>query len=222
MSDSIDYMSIKLLLFTHKKDWVQWSELFLARAKRKGYKHLLVDKDVKIPKASDPAPISEEDKKISDLNEDAYGDLISAMDLKKEGGKVAFNVIKGTKNQEYPNGNVQAAWKALEDKYNPKTAPSLSKVHKEFYGAKLKRNKDPDVWITYLEDLRTQLADMVAPVDDRQFIIQIMNNLPKDYQTMVLIIEQKMGKTNGGETLTLEELRGALSLNFREPSFGWW
>jgi len=116
MSDSIDYVSNKLPLFSNKKDWVQWSKLFLARAKRKGYKHLLVDKDVKIPKASDPAPISEEDKKISDLNEDAYGDLISAMDLKKEGGKVAFNVIKGIKNQEYLNGNVQAAWKALEDK----------------------------------------------------------------------------------------------------------
>ena len=79
------------------------------------------------------------------------------MDLKKDAGKVAFNVIKTTKNTDYVNGNAQTAWKVLENKYNPKTAPTSSKVHKELFGTKLKKNKDPDVWITYMEDFRTQL-----------------------------------------------------------------
>ena len=67
MSSNIDYVSNKLPLFTHKKDWVQWSELFLARARRKGYKQLLVG-NVEIPIVQ-ATPYTEEQQKIADLDE---------------------------------------------------------------------------------------------------------------------------------------------------------
>ena len=35
------------------------------------------------------------------LNSKAYGDLISCMDVKKDGGKVAFHLIKSTKTKDY-------------------------------------------------------------------------------------------------------------------------
>ena len=190
----------------------------MARAKRKGYKELLLGKDVEIPKTNIAQALTEAEKKTSDLNEEAYGNLISAMDLKKDGCKVAFNVIRTTKNTEYENGNVQVAWKALENKYNPKTAPSLSRVHREFFGSRLKKGKDSDVWITYLEDLRMQLAEMDSPMNEKQFMIYIMNNLPKEYENIVLLMEQKMENTQVEDALTLEVLRGALSLKYEREN----
>ena len=114
MSDNIplSYVTTKLPLFIGKKDaWEQWSEVFLARAKTKGYKHLLVDDSVVIPRPGTTG-LSEAEKAIVEKNDEAYGNLISAMDLKK--GKVAFAVVKGMKTMEYPDGNVKEAWRKLK------------------------------------------------------------------------------------------------------------
>ena len=45
--------SIKVIPFSgKKKDWVTWNEKFMARAKRRGYKDLLLGK-ADIPKSTD-------------------------------------------------------------------------------------------------------------------------------------------------------------------------
>ena len=220
MSEGVEYITSKLPLFSTKKDWVQWSEIFLARAKRKGYKNLLVGEETVIPKSGQDK-YTESEQKIIGLNEQAYGDLISAMDMKKEGGKVAFNLIRATKTSEYKEGNVKLAWKNLENKYNPKTAPCLTKIHREFFGSKLgsKRN-DPDTWITHLEELRTQMEEMGSKIDNRQFMVHILNNLTADYEHTVLMLEQKLGKSQEDATLTLEELREAVNLKFERMNSG--
>jgi hypothetical protein len=42
--------SIKVVTFSgKKKDWPTWEEKFLARASHRGYKHILMDKGIKIP-----------------------------------------------------------------------------------------------------------------------------------------------------------------------------
>jgi hypothetical protein len=76
---------------------------------------------------------------IRELNELAYSDLILSMDTDKSGGKVAFNIVKRSKTREYPDGNAAVAWQGLKRNYAPNTAPSLSKLHKQFYGTKLKK-----------------------------------------------------------------------------------
>ncbi len=63
------------------------------------------------------------------------------IDTTKSGGKVAFSIIKLSKTSEYPDGNIAVAMDGLKRKYAPKTAPLLSKLHKIFYGAKLKKKQ---------------------------------------------------------------------------------
>ena len=94
MTDDNDFTSAKMPMFSGKKDsWAWWSELFLARAKKKKYKNILLDSTVKIPKTGQKdddgnlKPLTEDEKLIAEKNDLAYGDLISAMDAKKEGGK---------------------------------------------------------------------------------------------------------------------------------------
>jgi hypothetical protein len=92
---------------------------------------------------------------IREKNELAYSELILSMDTRESAGKIAFNILKRSKSTDYGDGNALVAWNALKRKYFRTTVPSLAKLHKQFYSAKLKKKVDPDIFITYLEDIRT-------------------------------------------------------------------
>ena len=199
-----------------KKDFAAWEEKWLAKAKRKGYKEVVLG-TVPIADhfdlmADDDDAAKEVKMNIRELNEFAYSDLILSMDTDKSGGKVAFNIVKRSKTREYPDGNAAVAWQGLKRKYAPNTAPSLSKLHKQFYGAKLKKKVDPDIFITYLEDVRGRMEDMGSQMTDDQFMMHILNNLTKDYEMQVLKLEDRIGSSTNG--LEIEDLRDELSLRY--------
>jgi hypothetical protein len=90
--------TIKVIPFCGKVDeWTIWREKFLAKAKRYGFKDLLLGK-LSIPKVDDVFDaISEEGKKmikVIELNEIAYIELILSIDVKASNGKIAFNMLK--------------------------------------------------------------------------------------------------------------------------------
>jgi hypothetical protein len=168
----------------------------LAKAKRKGYNEVVLG-TVPIAghfdlMADDDDAAKEVKMNIRELNEFAYSDLILSMDTDKSGGKVAFNIVKRSKTREYPDGNAAIAWQGLKRKYAPNTAPSLSKLHKQFYGAKLKKKVDPDIFITYLKDVQGRMEDMGSQMTNNQFMMHILNNLTKDYEMQVLELEDRI------------------------------
>ena len=140
MSDSKEE-TICVISFDGKKiGWSSWKEKFLARAKKKGYKDVLLGKThvVKdsVPIASND-PYKDEKLKAREDNKAAYADLILSINTLRLAGRIAFNLAKSSKSNDYPNGHAATAWQSLERKYNPKTTTSRTKLHKEFYGAKL-------------------------------------------------------------------------------------
>jgi hypothetical protein len=207
--------AIRVIQFSGKKvEWPTWEEKFLARAKRRNYKDLLLDK-VKVPDAtaSDPDPDVQKDiDKRRDLNELGYSDLILSMDTATALGRVAFNIIKLSKNTQFPDGNINVAWAKLKAKYAPDSAPHMAMLSKKFYASTLKQGSDPDLFITYLEDLRGQLENMSFNIDENQFMIHILNNLTKDYEVQVTLLERDIGSTSN--PLTIEEIRNELSLRY--------
>jgi hypothetical protein len=70
------------------------------------------------------------------------------IDVKASSGKVASNIIRGCKIKGYPDGNGTIAWKRLNNKYEPVSAPSMVKLEKQFRELSLKKGQDPEVWIT--------------------------------------------------------------------------
>jgi hypothetical protein len=77
--------SIRVIMFTGKEqDWSAWEERFLAKARRKGFKNLLLGKET-IPNSSvliDEATAPRKaQKKILNLNDMAYSELILSMDI---------------------------------------------------------------------------------------------------------------------------------------------
>ena len=153
-----DLSAIRVIPFYGKSDeWPTWSEKFLAKAKRYGFKDVLLGK-VTIPKTDKVFNLkSEEGKKkmmTADLNELAYTELILSIDDKTSSGKVAFNLVKACKNKDYVDGNEFMAWERLKNKFEPVSAPSLVKMERHFCQCALMKNQDPEIWITELEDLR--------------------------------------------------------------------
>ncbi len=96
-----------------------------------------------------------------------------------------MNIVKGTKKGEYKEGNARLAWINLKRKYALMTAPSLMRMSELYTNAKLRKGVDPDVYITYLEDLRDHLAQMNRVVMDTQFIVKVLNSLMPKYGTQV-------------------------------------
>jgi hypothetical protein len=52
----------------------------------------------------------------------SFSDLLLSIHTSTPMGRVAFDIIMGTKSPEYPNGNARLAWQRLKQKYAPVTA----------------------------------------------------------------------------------------------------
>jgi gag-polypeptide of LTR copia-type len=159
-----DLSTIRVIPFCGKSDeWTIWSEKFLAKAKRYGFKDVLIRK-LSIPKADEEfdedSVTGKKMKNAIEVSKLAYTELFLSIDVKTSFGKVAFNIVRGCKSKDYPDGNATTAWEKLKNKYEPTSAPSMVKLDKQFRDSSLKKGKDPEVWITQLEDISVRLEDM--------------------------------------------------------------
>ena len=107
---------------------------------------------------------------LKKMNEDAYIDLINSIDCETDAGKVAFGLVRASKSKEFEDGNASVAYHYLKKKYQPSTSVALMKIESSYQNAKLKKDMDPDVFITYMESLRERLNDANAPISDEKFI----------------------------------------------------
>jgi hypothetical protein len=104
-----DMNAIRVIPFCGKvEEWPIWSERFLAKANRCGFQDLLLGK-LSIPnfdeEIDETSEIGKKKSIIIELNEIAYTELILLIDIKASSGKVAFNIIRGCKTKDYPDGN---------------------------------------------------------------------------------------------------------------------
>ena len=215
-----DLSAIRVIPFSGKCDeWPSWSEKFLAKAKRFGFKDVLLGK-VMIPKSTEEFDEESDDGKkkarVIELNEIAYTELILSIDVKNSSGKIAFNLVKGCKSKDYIDGNAALAWERLRNKFEPISAPSMVKLEKQFRQLALQKNQDPEVWLTELEDLRMKLEDMGSSMSDNQFMIHILNNLTSDYELQLALMERRIGDKE--KPLTIDEIRDELNLRFERLS----
>ena len=220
-----DLKSIRVIEFSGRTtDWEGWSEKFLARAKRKGYKKLLVGKET-VPKVSAYADAEGKDDatskkivKLGDANEEAFEDVILSINHTTKQGKVAFSLVKNCKTSDYPEGNCKLAWDRLVAKYAPKAAPSLLKLKKQFANSKLgDAETHPDEWITELESLRNDMdkISLSAKMTDQDFMIHVLNNLPVEYDVVLDGMESRLMLPDGdANKLTIEDVRDKLNNRF--------
>jgi hypothetical protein len=79
---------------------------------------------------------------------------------------------------------------SLQECYESKTSSSLVLLEKEFNLCTLKRtDKDPDEWVTQLLLLRKRFEGMGHQMIDLDMVINFLNNLPREYESVVENLE---------------------------------
>jgi hypothetical protein len=88
----------------------------LAKTKRYGLKDVLIGK-LSIPKADEEfdedSITGKKMKNAIKVKKIAYTALLLSIDVKTSFGKVAFNIVRGYKSKDYPDGNATTAWEKL-------------------------------------------------------------------------------------------------------------
>jgi len=170
--------TIRIIPFSGKdEDWNRWSKTFLATARAKGYREVLVP--------ADPADDADED-----LNIQAYNDLI--LSCQEE---ISFGIIDESISDAFPDGDARVAWKNLCDKYEPSTGAAKVQAKQEFHQLKLaSADEDPDTWLVSLELKRRRLKTLGTTIEDDDMILHILNNLPREYETVVELCEDDLSQ----------------------------
>ncbi len=200
MSDSDD-RAIRVIVFNGEpEEWSYWEEKFLVRASKKGFKDVLTG-IVEAPDDSETLNLTtaegKEKNEAKKQNILAFEELILSIDMSKDKGKIAFQIVKNCKTTAKKGGDAAMAWKRLKEKYAPKIAPRKVELMREFQKMTLKSSgEDPDVWLTNLESIRTKLAEMSYTISDEQLMIHVLNNLPEEYDIQISKLESRLDDKN--------------------------
>jgi hypothetical protein len=139
-----------------------------------------------------------------------YSELLSAVF-----DDISFCIVDEAKTDILPDGDLHMAWKGLLDMFEPSTPSSRLALKKQFQNSQLtSASLDPDIWITELELLRKRLKALKVTIDDEDFVMQIINNLPMEYDSLVEAIEEDMNKELTDQ-ITVKRVRERLRARFR-------
>jgi hypothetical protein len=106
---------------------------------------------------------------------------------------VGFQAIRNGLTTEIPNGSAYKAWQNLLKIYQPATITHKYDLEQKFNDCRLdKETKNPDIWYTELETIRTILKDdFNTEINDDRMIQHIAYNIkPKAYETAVYNIKR--------------------------------
>jgi gag-polypeptide of LTR copia-type len=192
--------SVKLILFSGKKsNWDLWSFAFESRGVIHGYMSLLLGEETAPTatafKAICPDTTDNDEKaklRLYRLNSLTFSHLVTSMDISKDATKVAINLLCACKSTDYPNGDAYAALKALNGYYNAKSMASAQMLLSNYHAMELKMNQDPAVFIANMQSMRAKIeeADLSQAITDQAFILQIINKLPEQYDSVRDILEK--------------------------------
>ena len=204
--------STRVVPFSGKKeDWDMWQIKHLGRARVRGTYGILMGTEAVPVVVVGVAPTSDEEE-IIELNTIAYNDLLQSVSE-----AISFNLVRTGITVELPDGSAAQAWKNLCSKYSPNTVAEKIRLKKELQQLKLESSsEDPDVWLTKLEFIRMQLIKFKAAVSDDDLIMHVLNNLPSDYNQLIVTMEYMLNKNE----LNINNMREMLNLAFSRMNPG--
>ena len=96
----------------------------------------------------------------------------------------ANNVVKKHmgKTREDGVGNGQAAWNALEEKYNSHTKEARRAYTEKLHSTKMKSGDDPDNFLYTMDGFRKRLEDVGQPAPDERYEDIILQAIPAEYE----------------------------------------
>jgi hypothetical protein len=199
----MESVQVKITPFSgEKKDWERWSTTFLAKARLRGYRNLIIG--VEIP----PNKGSKDYENYVLKNDVAYAEILIACEC-----EICFGIINSSRSETLPDGDAKLAWDNLIAKFEPRTKSSLIQLKKQFLDNKLRDlNQDPDQWIQSLESMQRKLQILGHKISEMDMIIHILQNLTKEYDTTVEILENDLDN----DLISLDRVKERLRARFEK------
>jgi hypothetical protein len=169
--------------------WYKWSKTFLCRAALRGYKKIILNKE------GDEADWAKNEWEI--LNDLAYAEIMIACQ-----DDMCFGIIDGSRSGVFPDGDAALAWKRLNEKFEPRNSSNLINIKREFSQCILKKERDPEDWINQLFLMNRRLEGMGYRMSEMEIIVHILNNLPREYES---VVEQVEADLDNGLTVDLDK-----------------
>ena len=214
-------VNIRVVPFSGKKDeWEDWKDKFMVKAAMNKYDGI-INGDDKVPDTHDKDGVKKtlkpEEQTLVDLSKKGFYELVLSINHKTPEGKLAFDVVKGTKTTENPAGNLYDAVLRLDKRYQPRTATNLVQLTSAFHEKRLKKNQNPEDYINELESLKLRLGKLKHQITDKGIILHVLNTLTKEYDMEVKLLEHKMEMLeNDNKELTIEEVRNDLNSKYEK------
>ena len=171
-----------------KQSYKTWAKKCLTAATLRCYNIVLTEKDPKVCTQDLVLKDTEEDKrklKLSKAHQQTYCELMLVCQ-----GTINFAIY-------------------------PQTSANELKLKRQFTNSSLMDWKqDPDDWITELDILQTLLEEMGHTISDKDFMINILNNLPTEYKNKVESLKKDLD--NMDYPLTLDQMIDELDLKYEK------
>jgi hypothetical protein len=103
-------------------------------------------------------------------------------------------------------------WERLRNNFELLSASSLVKFEKQFRQCSLKKEQDPDICISQLQDFQIRLEELGWSITDNEFILDILNNMTDDYDLQLEMMKKR--DTDKYNPLIIDEIFDDLSLGF--------
>ena len=96
----------------------------------------------------------------------------------------------------------------------------------KFYGAKCREDSDPESFVYYMEGLKKRIEDLnngIKMIDEKTFMIQVLNSLPGAYDSLVEKLTRDVDEI-GEKRLTVDMMAEQLSFKYsklNQAKRGW-
>jgi hypothetical protein len=124
-----------------------------------------------------------------------------------------FGIINSSRNELMPDEDARLAWMNLTSIFDPKTKAILIQLKRQFLDIRLNDiGLDPDQWIQSLEGMQRKLRILGHQVTEIDIIIHILQNLPKEYENTVELLENNLEN----EVANLDRVKEKLRIKFEK------
>ena len=102
--------------------------------------------------------------------------------------------------------------KNMFTKFEPNTGAMKVQLKSEFQKMKLvDPDEDLDPWMSKMKLIKRRLQIMKSNIDEEDLMLQILNNLPREYETVIELCDEELTKGN----LTLATLKTCIRTRYQ-------
>ena len=209
---------VRVVKFTKAAHWLNWKEVFLATVGMKDTKMSLVfdlEEDFPLVKMENGREV--EIAENVEAMKEAYQMLLLSMDYNTKDGKAAFALVKNSKDKN-KRGNARLAFERLCNRFDPKTSLKRSIWVEELFSKKCGPQENPEDFLFDMEALLNKIHEVdegELVIDHTTFVHQVLNALPKEYETMVKIIREKL-RNEGKDAVDISYLSSEFSQKYEK------